>query len=264
MPQPSTLDRAEIRRSRIFSLEFGFGFFDLIDPFSKVPYGYTYQLHSYYGIGIGIGRRMTRSTMPLITLSLLLQLVRCLLLERRALSVHQSLFSYIDAHEVERTHSYCSDSGNSSRSELIYLDNDIIVYNKAYNVQSAPGYISQDSLATDIKNMLELPRVDQMIIHRLDYATSGLIVYARNEFALKDLHSQFRSKNKVYKVYSAIVNGIISSYEGEINLPLCKDIERPPLCKVDTINGKDSFTKWKIKEIGKNATHVQLQPLTGR
>ena len=195
-------------------------------------------------------------------LLLFLQLVNCLLSQRKVFNTYQSLFSYIDTHEVERTHSYFIN--NSNRSELIYMDNDIIIYNKACNVQSAPGYISQDSLATDIKNMLKLPRIDQMIIHRLDYATSGLIVYARNEFALKDLHSQFRSKNKVYKVYSAIVNGIISSYEGEINLPLSKDIKRPPLCKIDTINGKNSFTKWKIKEIGNNITHVHLQPFTGR
>jgi len=193
-----------------------------------------------------------------LALLLVLQLMDCLLLRRNALQKHQ-LFSYIDSHEVERNDAY-----HSGRSQLIYLDNDIIVYNKAFNVQSAPGYVSQESLASDIRSMLDLPRIDQMIVHRLDYATSGLIVYARNEFALKDLHSQFRTKNKVYKVYSAIVNGVISSYEGEINLPLCKDVERPPLCKVDTINGKNSFTKWRIKEVGYNMTHVHLQPSTGR
>ncbi len=191
-------------------------------------------------------------------LLLLLQRFDCFKVNPLYRSSHLELCSYIDSHEEEKIDS-------RDVSELIYLDNDIIVYNKACNVQSAPGYVSKDSLATDIKTMLNLPRIDQMIVHRLDYATSGLIVYARNELALKDLHAQFRNKNKVYKVYSAIVSGVISSYEGEINLPLTKDVERgPPLQKVDAINGKSSFTKWKIKEIGNNVTHVHLQPLTGR
>jgi tRNA pseudouridine32 synthase/23S rRNA pseudouridine746 synthase len=104
-----------------------------------------------------------------------------------------------------------------------------------------------------------------MIVHRLDYATSGVIVFARNHDALKDLHKQFRLKNKIYKRYSAVVDGCINYPEGEIDLPLGKDpIRGPPLCRVDPENGKESHTLWKLHERGNGLSHVHLRPLTGR
>lgn len=148
---------------------------------------------------------------------------------------------------------------------LLYADDDIIVYDKPPNIQSAPGFRSNHSLASKVADTFKISRIDQMIAHRLDYATSGIIVYARNADALSSLHNQFRYK-KVYKRYSAIVNGYLQHFEGEINLPLGKDIERgPPLNTVD-INGKHSLTYWKLHErcAKRNMSHVHLYPQTGR
>ena len=171
--------------------------------------------------------------------------------------------SYMDLLEYNEN----SDSNRLKNDELLlYSDDDIIVYDKPSNIQSAPGFRSNYSLATKVSNTFKISRVDQMIAHRLDYATSGIIVYARNVNALSSLHNQFRYK-KVYKRYSAIVNGYVNNFEGEINLPLGKDIERgPPLNTVDIHNGKYSLTHWKLYErCGKrNISHLHLFPQTGR
>lgn len=82
---------------------------------------------------------------------------------------------------------------------------------------------------------------------------------------MKQLHTQFRNKrNGVYKKYTAIVRGYVSSYEGEVDLPLIKDIANPPLCKVDAENGKKSLTLYTVLDKRKNVTHLTIQPITGR
>ena len=170
--------------------------------------------------------------------------------------------SYMDILENDETNDKELPYGDEV---LLYADDDILVYDKPSNIQSAPGFRTKFSLATKVANTFKISRIDHMIAHRLDYATSGVIVYARNLLALSSLHNQFRYK-KVYKKYSAIVNGYINNYEGEINLPLGKDIKRgPPLNTID-INGKNSLTYWKLYErcSKRNLSHVHLYPQTGR
>jgi 23S rRNA-/tRNA-specific pseudouridylate synthase len=78
---------------------------------------------------------------------------------------------------------------------LLYADDDIIVMNKAPNSQTAPGYTTKESLAGSVAREYNIERVDQMIVHRLDHGTSGIVVFARNVEALRDLHAQFRTKH---------------------------------------------------------------------
>jgi tRNA pseudouridine32 synthase / 23S rRNA pseudouridine746 synthase len=104
-----------------------------------------------------------------------------------------------------------------------------------------------------------------MIVHRLDYATSGVLLFARNEHALKDIHRQFREKNLIFKRYTAIIAGVPSSLEGQIDHPIGRDqIHGPPLRCVDVTLGKPSLTNWVVQGRGTNQTYVQLTPLTGR
>eukprot|EP00601_Ochromonadales_sp_CCMP2298_P000941 CAMPEP_0173174442 /NCGR_PEP_ID=MMETSP1141-20130122/3356_1 /TAXON_ID=483371 /ORGANISM="non described non described, Strain CCMP2298" /LENGTH=276 /DNA_ID=CAMNT_0014096569 /DNA_START=173 /DNA_END=999 /DNA_ORIENTATION=- len=150
--------------------------------------------------------------------------------------------------------------------QLIYLDDDIIVVDKPANIQTAPGFVSRDCLASTIAQMFSLPRVDRMIVHRLDYATSGVVVFARNDDSLKALHTQLRQQ-RVYKAYVAVVSGRLSSFEGEINLPLGKDPDRgPPFCRVDPLSpkAKISTTVWRAVAVGASNSLVRLRPATGR
>lgn len=82
--------------------------------------------------------------------------------------------------------------------------------------------------------------VDTMIAHRLDMDTSGVIVYARSKKVLKVMHDAFRSKSslisqgeqEIFKKYEALVCGHIYPIEGEIDLPLERDLHRPPFMRV--------------------------------
>ena len=149
--------------------------------------------------------------------------------------------------------------------KLIYVDDDMIVVDKPTLCQTAPGFREADSLATRIASLFKLPRVDKIVVHRLDYATSGLVLFARNDLALCELHKQFRLKGHIYKRYAAVVKGYIHGTEGEMNLPLGRDpVRGPPLWRVDPDHGKPSLTSWTRVGHGNGRTHVHLWPQTGR
>ena len=172
--------------------------------------------------------------------------------------------SYIDKNE--RINSELSENYNAGlgKEKLIYVDEDIIIVDKPSCCSTAPGLRESDSLATRIAEMFHIDRIDKMIVHRLDYATSGLVAFARNDNSLLSLHTQFRLKNKVYKRYSAIVKGSLNTFEGEMDLPLGKQKNCPPLCMVDPENGKDSLTSWILYGRYNGNSHVHLRPHTGR
>jgi len=141
---------------------------------------------------------------------------------------------------------------NTDMQSLLYADNDLLVYNKPANVLSVPGLHEKDSLAKHIAHTWGLHRVDKMIVHRLDYATSGVLCFARNEAALRMLHNQFRRK-EVRKYYRAVVycsgKDYPSALQGEIRLPIVRDIERgsPFHCIRDPDGvGKQSLTLWTM------------------
>jgi len=146
--------------------------------------------------------------------------------------------------------------------ELLYVDQDILVFNKPANCQTAPGYLTAESLALTAQKTFNIERVDHMIVHRLDYATSGIIIFARNVEALKDLHTQFRL-NQVHKRYRALVSGTFSTFEGEVDLPLRKNILSKPLQEIHPL-GKPSKTEWKVSAMDESNTLLVLTPLTGR
>lgn len=175
--------------------------------------------------------------------------------------------SYIDSSDYEKE-SDKDMNANLGKEVLLYVDEDVLVFSKPHNVQSAPGYKEHNSLVGKIaaKHGLSDLQRDQMVVHRLDYATSGVIVYARNVEALACLHEQFRLK-RVYKRYSALVHGVFSqSLEGEIDLPLGKDLDNKPLNKVDVERGKPSVTQWSLvaSDKARNVSLVHLRPMTGR
>jgi tRNA pseudouridine32 synthase/23S rRNA pseudouridine746 synthase len=154
------------------------------------------------------------------------------------------------------------------RARLIYADSDIMVYDKPSGMLSAPGLYEKDSLAGKAARTFGLNRVDKMIVHRLDYHTSGLLIYAGNDASLREMHRQFRLK-EVIKEYVALVQGIVEGKEGEISEPLGRDSSRgPPFNTVLPVEagGKASLTRWEVvsQDLGKNCTVLRLSPATGR
>ena len=104
-------------------------------------------------------------------------------------------------------------------------------------------------------------------VHRLDMATSGLVVMARGPDIQRRLSQAFALR-EVHKTYEAIVAGLphISETWHDIQLPLIIDWPNRPRSKVDWEQGKPSHTQWRVKQALPldNATRVELKPITGR
>ncbi|CAM9619479.1 unnamed protein product, partial [Hapterophycus canaliculatus] len=147
--------------------------------------------------------------------------------------------------------------------DILFMDSDIVVANKPSNLLCVPGRDEKDSLATRAALHLGHYRVDRMIVHRLDMATSGCVIMARTEAALKDLNRQFRER-EVRKRYVAMVHGVLPADEGEVDLPLCRNSGSPPLHMVNFEHGKPSLTKWRVLERAADKTRVELIPVSGR
>jgi tRNA pseudouridine32 synthase/23S rRNA pseudouridine746 synthase len=106
---------------------------------------------------------------------------------------------------------------------------------------------------------------DALIVHRLDFDTSGLLVLARGKAMHRCLSMLFQSR-EVDKRYVAIVAGELADSAGEINLPLIVDWPKRPLHKVDFETGKPSVTFYRVLnyDSGRDASRVELIPATGR
>lgn len=145
--------------------------------------------------------------------------------------------------------------------ELLYQDDHLLVLNKASGLLSVPGK------ATEHKDSLQL-RVQRVfptasIVHRLDMATSGIMLMALNRASHRHLSRQFELK-KISKVYLAKVYGQPKAERGSIELPLICDWPNRPKQMVDFERGKPAVTHWKTLETYRECALMQLSPITGR
>ncbi len=100
------------------------------------------------------------------------------------------------------------------------------------------------------------------MVHRLDRATSGLIVIAKNSRALTVLSRHFR-KRLVEKRYLALVRGNVEEEAGSISAPIGRDADQRPRWRVME-SGKSAETRFKVLERAGRATLLELEPVTGR
>jgi len=150
--------------------------------------------------------------------------------------------------------------------DIIYQDNDFIVLNKASGILSVPGRLPehQDCLQNRVKRILPTAT----IVHRLDMATSGLMIMALNKPAHVAISRQFEQR-KTKKTYLARVFGLIELNEGSVDLPLICDWPNRPKQMVDHENGKKSLTHYRVLHRNDStdeqaSTLVELTPVTGR
>jgi tRNA pseudouridine32 synthase / 23S rRNA pseudouridine746 synthase len=145
--------------------------------------------------------------------------------------------------------------------EIIYQDNDLVVLNKGSGLLTVPGRLPehQDCLQNRVKTILP----SATIVHRLDMATSGIVVMALNKAAHVNISRQFEQRI-TKKSYLARVYGLVSEDHGDINLPLICDWPNRPKQKIDHEHGKKSQTLYRVVERDENSTLVELTPITGR
>lgn len=146
--------------------------------------------------------------------------------------------------------------------KIMFQDDDIVVVNKPAELLSVPGKHIKDSVYTRIKAMF--PNANgNLIVHRLDMATSGLLMLALSHRAQKKLQQQFINKT-IDKRYIAVVEGIVEQDSGTIELPLITDILDRPRQKVCFQTGKKAKTQWQVLSRYNGLTKVALNPVTGR
>ncbi len=150
--------------------------------------------------------------------------------------------------------------------DIIYQDDDMVVINKASGLLSVPGRLPEhkDCLQTRVNKVLPTAT----IVHRLDMATSGIIMMALNKPAHVAISRQFELRQTT-KSYIARVYGHVEDSTGSVDLPLICDWPNRPKQKVDHENGKKALTHYRVlsydhDDASTPSTLVELTPITGR
>lgn len=146
---------------------------------------------------------------------------------------------------------------------ILHVDDHVVVVDKPSGLLSVPGRGPghSDCLASRVQR--EFP--EARIVHRLDMATSGLLIMARGPEMERRLSIAFQQR-QVEKRYVAVVAGILSPETGDITLPLITDWPNRPRQKVDFEHGKPSLTHYALlgHDPARQCSRVELRPHTGR
>ena len=145
--------------------------------------------------------------------------------------------------------------------DTLYKDKDMIVFNKPAGILSVPGRDVERHDSMYSRLLEKYP--NSHTVHRLDLATSGVIIFALRKDAERELKRQFQER-ETQKTYYARVWGCVKELQGQIEIPLAKDVDNPPKHKVDYEKGKACKTTYEVVSYGKQTTLVKLMPLTGR
>jgi tRNA pseudouridine32 synthase/23S rRNA pseudouridine746 synthase len=150
--------------------------------------------------------------------------------------------------------------------EVLYIDDTLLVVDKPSGLLAVPGRGADKQDCLSARVQARYP--DALIVHRLDMATSGLMVMARGAAVQRALSQAFAAR-EVNKRYIAVVSGRLEAPPdawGVIDLPIIVDWPNRPLRMVDHQIGKPSLTRWRV--LGYDATgsntRVELEPVTGR
>jgi tRNA pseudouridine32 synthase/23S rRNA pseudouridine746 synthase len=143
----------------------------------------------------------------------------------------------------------------------LHLDAHLIAVDKPAGLLAVPGRTEPDCLAARVQAVW----ADARVVHRLDMATSGLMLFARGAAAQRRLGDAFAAR-LVHKGYVAIVGGLVDADVGEIDLPLAADWPRRPLQRVDHERGRPSLTRWRVlaRDATGGRTRLRLEPVSGR
>ena len=150
----------------------------------------------------------------------------------------------------------------------LHADDALLVLVKPAGLLSVPGRGADKQDCASARAQQQWPGA--LVVHRLDMATSGLLLMARTPDVQRALSHAF-AQREVEKHYQAIVQGCMSAPEsqggwGDIELPIAADWERRPLRVIDHERGKPSHTRWRVLAMDEAAqtTRLELSPITGR
>lgn len=148
---------------------------------------------------------------------------------------------------------------------VLYEDDNCVVINKPVGVltHALGKHGNEASVASFLRSRVVGLDGDRAgIVHRLDRATSGVIIGAKNQTTLSALQKQF-SQRKTKKTYVAVVQGHLDPEEAVIDMPIERNPKAPSTFRVGP-NGKPSKTHYKVLGEGEKYSMVELKPETGR
>lgn len=154
------------------------------------------------------------------------------------------------------------DRHRDTELEIVYEDAYLLVVNKPEGMLSVPGKSEKESVFERVTRLYP-DATGPLIVHRLDMATSGLLLIAKNKEVHKELQALFEERS-IKKRYTAVLEGIVTADKGVINLPLCLDpLDRPRQIVSETY-GKLAITRFEVLQRTANRTRIAFYPHTGR
>ena len=154
-----------------------------------------------------------------------------------------------------------AEQGNE-KLNIVYEDQWLLIINKPAGMLSVPGKERQTSIY-DLAREAYPEAEGPMIVHRLDMATSGLLIIAKDKKTHQHLQAQFKNRS-IRKKYIALLDGVVPEDEGTIELPLCLNPLDRPRQMVDTQYGKPAITYYQVLERTDKYTRIAFYPHTGR
>ena len=147
---------------------------------------------------------------------------------------------------------------------VLFANGALLIINKPGGLLSVPGRGPDKQDCVIHRAQLQFP--DALIVHRLDMATSGLLLLARGAEMQRRLSLDF-AERRVHKRYVALLQGELATSGqdwAEVNLPLSPDWPNRPRQKIDLAAGKASLTRFRVLSHSAGQTRVELEPVTGR
>lgn len=146
--------------------------------------------------------------------------------------------------------------------EILFEDQWLLVLHKPEGVLSVPGKSEEQSIYSLLRARYP-EATGPLVVHRLDMATSGLLLAAKTQEVHRHLQAQFENRS-IKKRYIALLDGILSEEEGVIDLPICSDYLDRPRQMVNEELGKTAITRYRVMDRKNGQTRIAFFPLTGR
>lgn len=146
---------------------------------------------------------------------------------------------------------------------ILYQDDAILLINKPSGLLSLSGKNPLNLDSVHYRLVQQFPTA--LLLHRLDFGTSGIMIVALNKVVAANINRQFQART-IVKTYQAVLARHVAADEGDIELPIAKDPVNFPKLKVCFETGKAASSHFQVldRQTGPNTTRVLFTPNTGR
>jgi len=146
---------------------------------------------------------------------------------------------------------------------ILYQDDAILLINKPSGLLSLSGKNPLNLDSVHYRLVQQFPTA--LLLHRLDFGTSGIMIVALNKVVAANINRQFQART-VVKTYQAVLAGWVAADEGDIELPIAKDPVNFPKLKVCFETGKAASSHFQVldRQTAPETTRVLYTPGTGR